>query len=180
MSWFKNIFHKVPPEEPREEIPQQDPVDAKIQELRHRAEAGEITQEACDTKIAMLTIDDEQELEEAIEDIRLRNDPVESQVLTVQRKFKAGDISENERDKEIATIRKEPYVNVVEMGIEDDDIRQGFFELDWNDEFVIMLQNGGITGTSDDDVVNKWFNGVCRTVLLQEGADLDYGLESPK
>ena len=43
-----------------------------------------------------------------------------------------------------------------------------------------MLQNGGITGTSDDDVVNKWFNGVCRTVLLQEGADLDYGLESPK
>lgn len=176
MNWFTRMFGSEPEQVEVEVI---DPVVAKIQELRDKSLAGDITQEACDTKIAMLTIDDEDELEETLEDIRLRNDPVESQVLTVQRKFKAGNITENERDKQIATIRKEPYVTVTEMGIENDDIRQGFFELDWNDEFVIMLQNAGITGTSDDDVVNKWFNGVCRTVLLQEGADLDYGLESP-
>jgi hypothetical protein len=174
MSWFTKLFGGGAVE-PAVAIP--DPIDIKIQELRNRAEAGEITLEDCDRKIAVLTIDDEYELEQALEDIRLRNDPVEGQIVEVKRKFAAGDLTENERDKEIANIRKEPYVNVIEMGIEGDDIRQGFFELDWNDEFVIMLQNAGITGTSDDDVVNKWFNGVCRTVLLQEGADLDYGLE---
>ena len=41
-----------------------------------------------------------------------------------------------------------------------------------------MLQNKGITGTSDEDVVNKWFNAVCRTVLLNEQADRDYGMQS--
>lgn len=148
-----------------------------VEELNLACERGDITEEQRDRKIAILTIDDEDELEQALEDIRLRDDPVEKQVVDVKRQFTAGEITENQRDKEIATIRKEPYVNVISMGIEDEDIRQGYFELDWNDQFVIMLQNAGITGTSDDDVVNKWFNGVCRTVLLQEGADLDYGLE---
>ena len=31
---------------------------------------------------------------------------------------------------------------------------------------------------SDESVVNKWFNDVCRTVLLQEMEDQDYGLEN--
>ena len=50
-------------------------------------------------------------------------------------------------------------------------ISKGNIELDLNDEFVAMLQSKGITGTSDEDVVNKWFNAVCRTVLLNEQAD---------
>ena len=64
------------------------------------------------------------------------------------------------------------------MGIDEENVVQGYFELDWNDEFVSMLQNKGITGTSDEDVVNKWFNAVCRTVLLNEQADRDYGMQS--
>ena len=43
--------------------------------------------------------------------------------------------------------------------------------------FVKMLHNNGYTGQSDEDVVNKWSNDVCKTVLLQERADLDYGLQ---
>lgn len=164
MNWWKRLFG------PNE-------TDA-LKALELACKRGEITEEQRDRKIAILTIDDEYELEQALEDIKLRNDPVEKQIVDVKRKFAAGDLTENERDKEIANIRKEPYVNVISMGIEEEDIRQGFFELDWNDQFVIMLQNAGITGTSDDDVVNKWFNGVCRTVLLQEGADLDYGLQN--
>ena len=41
-----------------------------------------------------------------------------------------------------------------------------------------MLQEKGYTGESDESVVNKWFNDVCRTVLLQEMEDQDYGLEN--
>ena len=36
---------------------------------------------------------------------------------------------------------------------------------------VAMLQDKGYTGESDESVVNKWFNDVCRTVLLQEIED---------
>lgn len=89
-------------------------------------------------------------------------------------------IGKVEFDKRLATLKKEPYVNVVKMGINDENVTQGYFELDWNDEFVKMLSEAGITGTSDEDIVNKWFNGVCRTVLLQEAADLDYGLQESK
>ena len=31
--------------------------------------------------------------------------------------------------------------------------------------------------SSDEDIVNKWFNDVCRTVLVQEMQDQDYGLQ---
>ena len=54
----------------------------------------------------------------------------------------------------------------------------GYIELDWNDKFVEFLHNNGYTGQNDEDVVNKWFNDVCRTVLLQEQADLDYGMQT--
>ena len=84
----------------------------------------------------------------------------------------------NRYDKEEATEKKEPWVNVIKMGIDPDNVVQGYFELDWNDEFVQYLMAQGIAGDSDEDVVNKWFNAVCRTVLLQEKADLDYGMQT--
>lgn len=86
------------------------------------------------------------------------------------------DAIKNKYAKDEANAAGEPYVNVTRMGIDPDNVVQGYFELDWNDEFVKMLQQAGIQGTSDEDVVNKWFNAVCRTVLLQEQRDLDYGM----
>lgn len=81
-------------------------------------------------------------------------------------------------EKTKATEAGEPWVNVIKMGINPENVVQGYFELDWNDEFVKMLSDAGITGTSDEDIVNKWFNGVCRTVLLDAERDLDYGMQA--
>jgi len=83
----------------------------------------------------------------------------------------------NKWDKEDATKREEPWVSVIEVGVNPDDVTQGFFELDWNDEFIKMLSSNGLAGKSDEDVVNQWFNSICRSVLLQAGADQDYGLQ---
>ena len=83
----------------------------------------------------------------------------------------------NKSDKEIATEKNEPYVNILGMTLDPKDISNGAIELDWNEHFVKFLHDNGYTGTSDEDVVNKWFNDVCRTVLIQEQADLDYGLQ---
>ena len=86
----------------------------------------------------------------------------------------------NKYDKEEATEQKEPWVTVIKMGVDPNNVVQGFFELDWNDEFVEYLSDQGIEGQTDEDVVNKWFNAVCRTVLLQEKADLDYGMQGDR
>jgi len=75
-------------------------------------------------------------------------------------------------------VTKEPWVEVKKMQVNEDDPKQGYMELDWNDEFVQMLMRKGYSGESDEAVVNKWFNDVCRTVLLQELNDTDFGLES--
>lgn len=83
-----------------------------------------------------------------------------------------------EDEKTKATAAGEPWVNVIKMGINPDNVVQGYFELDWNDEFVKMLSEAGVTGKNDEDIVNKWFNGVCRTVLLDAERDLDYGMQA--
>ena len=96
----------------------------------------------------------------------------------VQVDFDEGVIDQIEYDKRCAIVDKTPWVEVKKMDVNVDDPKQGYMELDWNDEFVAMLQEKGYTGESDESVVNKWFNDVCRTVLLQEMEDQDYGLEN--
>ena len=87
-------------------------------------------------------------------------------------------ISQADYDKKVAEINDEPYVNVIKMEINPETANAGYIELDWNDKFVEFLHNNGYAGKSDEDVVNKWFNDVCRTVLIQEQADLDYGMQT--
>ena len=72
---------------------------------------------------------------------------------------------------------KRPYVNVLQMDVDPINPKKGFVELDFNDFFVKMLSENGYTGNSDEDIVNAWFNDLCRTILQQELADMDFGLE---
>ena len=46
--------------------------------------------------------------------------------------------------KEIATEKKEPWVAVLDTHVNKDNIRNGFFELDWNEYFVLQLKANGI------------------------------------
>lgn len=116
------------------------------------------------------------DLEEKLAEINAET-PEEKEIAKLAVKLKHEEISQDAFDKAVASIKKEPWVNVIKMGVNPTNVTQGYFELDWNEEFIIMLQEAGIEGKSDEEIVNKWFNGVCRTVLLQEKADLDYGLE---
>ena len=58
-----------------------------------------------------------------------------------------------------------------------DDIRNGFFELDWNPEFVVKLkQEGyGYDGDPDEEIVDRWFKDLARNVLADEGQDTTRG-----
>jgi hypothetical protein len=70
--------------------------------------------------------------------------------------------------KTAATANKQPWVAVLETHVNPDSPRNGFFELDWNEYFVLMLRNNGYTGTSEEEIVDQWFSDLCREVGSEE------------
>jgi arginyl-tRNA synthetase len=74
--------------------------------------------------------------------------------------------------KEIATENKEPWVAVLDTHVNKDNIRNGFFELDWNEYFVLQLRAAGYAGESDEAIVDQWFSELCRSVGGEEGIDM--------
>jgi len=75
--------------------------------------------------------------------------------------------------KEAATEKKEPYIMVLNTHVNMDNVRNGFFELDWNEYFVLQLKSAGYTGESDEAVVDQWFSELCRNVGAEEGVNMD-------
>jgi hypothetical protein len=75
--------------------------------------------------------------------------------------------------KERATRKKEPWVGVLNTHVNKENIRNGFFELDWNQHFVLQLkQEGyGVEGDPDEEIVDRWFRELCANVVV----DGDYG-----
>jgi hypothetical protein len=75
--------------------------------------------------------------------------------------------------KERATRKKEPWVGVLKTHVNQDNIRNGFFELDWNEYFIVKLKQEGY-GSEDDaeeEIVDRWFRELCANVVV----DGDYG-----
>jgi hypothetical protein len=75
--------------------------------------------------------------------------------------------------KDRASKLKEPWVGVLNTHVNKDNIRNGFFELDWNDDFVLKLkQEGyGFDGDNDEEIVDRWFRELCANVVI----DGDFG-----
>ena len=75
--------------------------------------------------------------------------------------------------KERATRKKEPWVGVLETHVNKDNVRNGFFELDWNDHFVLKLKQEGYgeDGDKDEEIIDRWFRELCANVVV----DGDFG-----
>lgn len=70
-------------------------------------------------------------------------------------------------EKELATERGEPYVAILGLEIDADNMHQGAFDLDWNEKFVANLLRAGYAGKTDADIVDQWFQNVCRHVVME-------------
>ena len=83
------------------------------------------------------------------------------------KKLKAND------PKAYATKKGEPWVNVLDMKVNEDNIRNGFFELDWNEHFInALIENGyGSNGDEDEQIVDRWFKDIIFNMLQEEGLD---------
>jgi len=72
--------------------------------------------------------------------------------------------------KEEATAKGEPYVAIIKVDLDPNNINNGSFDLDWNDKFLLNLIKQGYKIKSDDtdnEIVDRWFQTVCRNIALE-------------
>lgn len=74
-----------------------------------------------------------------------------------------------EKEKQEATRKKLPWVAVIDTKVNHSNIKNGFFELDWNNEFIEKLLDAGYTGESNEEIVDKWFRTIVIQMLEEEG-----------
>jgi hypothetical protein len=76
-----------------------------------------------------------------------------------------------ETPKERATALGEPWVAVLDTHVNKDNIRNGFFELDWNDEFIVQLKQAGygFEGDPEEEIVDRWFRELAYNMLTEAG-----------
>jgi len=75
--------------------------------------------------------------------------------------------------KERASKKGEPWVGVINTHVNKDNVRNGFFELDWNPEFIVELKKAGYgyDGDPDEEIVDRWFRELASSMFLEEGLD---------
>jgi len=73
--------------------------------------------------------------------------------------------------KELATKKGEPWVAVLDTHVNKDNVRNGFFELDWNEPFIVQLKEAGYgyDGDPDEEIVDRWFRDLAGNMLAEAG-----------
>jgi hypothetical protein len=104
------------------------------------------------------------------ETLRLKQEAIEAVKATAE--AKETERLANLTPKERATENREPWIAVLETHVNKDNIRNGFFELDWNEYFVLQLRAAGFAGETDEAIVDQWFSELCRGVGSEEGVDM--------
>lgn len=73
--------------------------------------------------------------------------------------------------KAAASAKGEAYIAVIDTQVNADNIRNGFFELDWNNEFIEQLIDAGYSGETNEQIVDAWFRTIVSQMLEEEGQD---------
>ena len=78
-----------------------------------------------------------------------------------------GRMEKRDGEKKIANLLDEPWVGIVEEGLDPAQGPNGFyFAFDWNDAWVRLLRESGYEGESEDELMERWFTDVCRNEVL--------------
>lgn len=116
---------------------------------------GKLSAYDYDVKYTTLSISEGEVLERAILDIDLEHEKITRQ----------------EYDKKLADLNGEPYVNVVKLNFDEKNPSQGYFELDFNEHFVEYLAQNGYEGIEPEEIVNTWFDDLCKSIVYESLTD---------
>lgn len=110
-----------------------------------------------------------EETKKILAEAQAKKEEVEKALKEVEEQAELAKLS----PKEKATRKKEPWVSVLNTHVNKENIRNGFFELDWNEYFVAQLKREGYgeEGDKDEEIVDRWFRELCANIV----ADGDYG-----
>lgn len=75
------------------------------------------------------------------------------------------------KEKAEATKAGKPWVAVLDTQINPENIKNGFFELDWNNEFIEELIDAGYSGETNEEIVDAWFRTIAMQILGEQGVD---------
>jgi len=79
--------------------------------------------------------------------------------------------------KDYHTRKKEPWVNVIDVKVNEENVRNGFFELDWNEYFITQLVEAGygVENDPEEEIVDRWFRDIVHNMLEADGQDTNRG-----
>ena len=89
--------------------------------------------------------------------------------MTTRKKAAAAD-KQAKTAKEIATEAGEPYIAILKVELDPDNIGNGAFELDWNDKFIANLVRSGYQSKPNEEdsiIVDRWFQTVCKNIAME-------------
>ena len=101
-----------------------------------------------------------------IKNLFKKQEPIKEPIPKKVKEKKAPELTAKEK----ATQAGEPYINILSMEIDPNDVNNGAFELDWNDKFIINLIRAGYKqkdSDTDEVLVDRWFQTVCRNIALE-------------
>lgn len=127
-------------------------------------------------------LEEAQKVEEYRVKIRKANEAVKKQKAEERRKKKEEKLRKQAEEeaklspKERATKKGEPWVDVIGFETDKENVRHGFFELDWNSYFIVQLKNEGygLDGDPEEEIVERWYRDICRHVAAEEGIVMEH------
>ena len=78
-----------------------------------------------------------------------------------------------QKEKEEATANGKAWVAVLDTQVNPEDIKNGFFEIDWNNQFIEELLDAGYSGETNEQIVDAWFRTIVTQMLQEEGQSTD-------
>lgn len=164
--------------DPKQRLLQKLEVDFKyhhIDEYQYDLSYAELVMTGDELEIERLNIDchhkriSEYEALHAIAKIRHKNSREDLELAQAKIEYDYEQLDKLEYEMRCADIKKEPYIGLKESTYDPNEKLNGLrFEFVWNDLWIDMLRANGYTGATDDHVVEKWFNDICRSILEEE------------
>lgn len=107
--------------------------------------------------------------------LRLKKEKIEEEALAAVAKQDHEHARMNPKDR--ATAKQEPWINVLDVKVNKDNVRNGFFEMDWNEFFIKeLIANGyGTEQDPEEEIVDRWFRDIVFQMLEQEELDTSRG-----
>lgn len=108
----------------------------------------------------------------AIAEAKLQYSGQQLEIELLKIEYEHTDMSETEYQKKLADIKGEPFITIIESEYDaKQDINGFYFEFDWNAKWIELLVANGYTGFTEDQIVQRWFEDLCRGVIAETMQD---------